>query len=689
MKGVWQKDGGILRFTADSAGDLLSYVDRNLRYQYANKAYEDWFGFPAADVCDKTMAEVLGPDGFEVVEPYALRALKGEKVSFEIKVHYKHAGLRHIDATFVPDFDPDGKVLGFAAHSRDITEAKRSEEAQRFLYEADLILASSLDFEATLQRVATAAAEHLADWVVVSMIEPSGEKRRIALAHRDPEKIQWALEMEKKYPRVQEEDSAEARVIKEGKPFLMHDVPEELIEKAARDEEHLKLLKGAQIKSVMIVPIKAQSTVLGTISYISSEMGRYDEETLKIAEEMTSRASLAIENARLYGEAKQEAEHRREATQRFRLIVASSLDAVISITEHGDILYWEGKAEKIFGWTFEEVVGKKVFDFIIPPENNEAYKADFERYIKAGKPSILNRTIEVGAVRKNGERFPAEVGISRVTSEGRVVFNAFLRDITERKAAEQAIVESEGKYQALAAELEERVLERTEQLEFANKELEAFSYSVSHDLRAPLRSISTFSQILLLEQMERLDEEGKDNLTRILDSSQRMSKLIDNLLQYARLARVELVFENLDLATLSQDIIANLRTREPNRNVDVQIPESLPIFGDRNLLYAALENLIENAWKFTGKVSDPCIEIGTGNENGENVYFVRDNGAGFDMKYASKLFRPFERLHGDSDYPGTGIGLVNVQRIVLRHGGRMWADAAPGKGATFFFTLGS
>jgi signal transduction histidine kinase len=236
-------------------------------------------------------------------------------------------------------------------------------------------------------------------------------------------------------------------------------------------------------------------------------------------------------------------------------------------------------------------------------------------------------------------------------------------------------------------ELEQRVAERTAQLEAANKELEAFSYSVSHDLRAPLRAIDGFSQALLEDCSDKLDREGKDYLDRICAGSQRMGQLIDDLLNLSRLARSAIARQPVNLSTLAESIVTELRTTEPERRVDVAITEELKANGDDRLLRVVLENLLGNAWKFTGKSAEPKVEFGVVQNNGTPAYFVRDNGAGFDMAYMDKLFGPFQRLHAMTEFKGTGIGLATVQRIIHRHGGRVWAEAQVGKGATFYFTL--
>jgi PAS domain S-box-containing protein len=240
----------------------------------------------------------------------------------------------------------------------------------------------------------------------------------------------------------------------------------------------------------------------------------------------------------------------------------------------------------------------------------------------------------------------------------------------------------------LTAELEQRVRDRTAQLAAVNQELEAFAYSVSHDLRAPLRAIEGFSQALIEDYEPRLDAQGVDFLHRVSSESQRMAQLIDDLLKLSRITRAELRTEQVGLSELALETIERLRAAEPDRRVSVEVAAGISRRGDPGLLRQVLENLLSNAWKFSGRADHAEIEFGLDDQDGEEVLYVRDNGVGFDMKYANKLFAPFQRLHAMTEFPGSGIGLSTVQRIVARHGGRVWCDSEPGKGTTFFFTLG-
>lgn len=359
-------------------------------------------------------------------------------------------------------------------------------------------------------------------------------------------------------------------------------------------------------------------------------------------------------------------------------IVESSEDAIFSKTLKGVITSWNEGAERLYGYSAAETMGHSV-SMLMQPGRKEELSLILGRLRRGERIEHFETT----RLKKGGEQIDVSLTVSPIKNSSGVIIGAstIARDITERKRAEEQI-------RRLNETLEQRVAERTTQLLVANKELEAFSYSVSHDLRAPLRHINGFSQALLEDYADKLDEEGKGYLQEVRAASKEMAQLIDDLLQLARVTRSEIRREVISLSEMARMIVGDLQKLDTERAVAVQVEEELAAQGDKHLLRIMLSNLLGNAWKFTSKQEHAEITFGQKREaGGETVYFVRDNGAGFDMAYANKLFSAFQRLHTANEFEGTGIGLATVQRIINRHGGRVWAEGAIGEGATFYFTL--
>lgn len=317
----------------------------------------------------------------------------------------------------------------------------------------------------------------------------------------------------------------------------------------------------------------------------------------------------------------------------------------------------------------EELMGQKLQSLF--------YEAkDWMIYQEHVKGKFRMHTLDLHFRKLNGEDFFGSLTIAAKRAGDDLVLDGILEDITERKIQSEHI-------QTLNAHLENRSTE----LEIINRELESFSYSVSHDLRAPLRAMDGFSSTLLTDYGNKLDDRGRDRLLRVRSAAQKMANLIDDLLNLSRVSRTELAWEDVDLSELAQAVCAELRQSSAQRAVSVHITPGLQTQGDRRLLGIVLNNLLNNAWKFTAQKNPAVIEVGREELEGEPVFFVRDNGAGFDMAYAGKLFGAFQRLHDAGEFPGTGIGLATVQRVIHKHGGRIWAESAVDAGATFYFTI--
>jgi len=373
--------------------------------------------------------------------------------------------------------------------------------------------------------------------------------------------------------------------------------------------------------------------------------------------------------------------HAREELElsesRFRTLLASAPDAIVLSNTQGDIVYVNFQAEKLFGYSDAELIGQKI-EMLIPERFRKHHTGHRKGYVQIPQIRLMGegQDMQLVALRKDGNEVPVAISLSPIrTQEGLLIFND-IRDISLQKSAEHKI-----------QELNEILSKKNTELQNYNQELEAFSYSISHDLRAPLRGIDGFSQALLEDYQSDLPQEANNYLVRIRSSAQRMGLLIDDLLRLSKITRTDLTREAVDITAITNEIVDALQQREPKTQLTYEIQNDLNLFADKQLVYIALENLIDNAWKFTQKTSQAIIKVGRLTGDNQNVFYVQDNGVGFDTKYADKLFGAFQRLHDQNEFPGTGIGLAIVKRVILKHGGTIWAESILGYGATFYFTL--
>lgn len=365
----------------------------------------------------------------------------------------------------------------------------------------------------------------------------------------------------------------------------------------------------------------------------------------------------------------------KASEEKYRRLVELAQEGIWTIDEKGETIFVNPSMANMLGYSVEEMLGKHLFDFM-DEHGKEIAASNMER-----RRSGIHESHDFEFLRKDGRRIYATLATAPIFDSNGKYTGAIagVMDITARIEAEKRLLMD----QQL---LEDTVHDRTRALEVSNKELEAFSYSVAHDLRTPLRSITSFSQILKEEENDNISAEGKLNLERIIRAGKSMSRLIDELLELSRISRAEIVYDDISLSQTANNILNSLITETPDRKCKIHIADNMHIKADKTLIEILLVNLLHNAWKFTKEKEISNIEFGEEYRDGEPVFYIKDNGIGFDMKYKHKLFEAFQRLHG-ADYSGNGIGLATVKRIVNRHGGKVWAEAKENAGATFYFTI--
>ena len=613
-----------------------------------NRGAERLYGYAADEIVGKPLAVLMEPDRSDEMSHILDSIRTGERLRhFETVRVRKDGGRVPVSLTVSPIKDASGQIIGASTVARDMTDRKRMEETLR----AASLYARSL-IEASLDPLVT--------------ISPDG---KITDVNRATEQVTGVSrdrligsDFSDYFTEPENARAGYKKVLSEG---LVRDYPLTIRHSSG-----------------------SMTDVLYNATIYRNESGDV-QGVFAAARDVTERKRME--------------EILRAASLYARSLIEASLDPLVTISPDGTITDVNQATEQVTGVSRDRLIGSDFSDYFTEPDKaRQGYQRVMSQGLVRDYPLTIRHTSgHTTDVLYNATVYRNECG----KVEG--VFAA-ARDITERKRAEEEI-------RKLNAELELRVIERTAQLASANvelkneiaerlrieealrlhtaqleaaiQELEAFSYSVAHDLRGPLRSIDGFSQAILEDYGDTLGEQGKDYLNRARAATQRMGQIIDDLLKLSRISRAEMKRETVNLSAIALAIADDLRSKQPDRDVEFVIARGLVVQGDARLLRMAMENLLGNAWKFTGQQPLAKIEVGVMEEEGARAFFVRDNGVGFDMTYADKLFGAFQRLHAASDFPGTGIGLATVQRIIQRHGGRVWAEGAPGKGATFYFTL--
>ena len=634
---------------AENALDIVMVTDPDGTMRYVSPSVERVLGYTPEEMVGTNSAAYVHPDDLERAfgELEALLSKPGvHPAAVETRVRHKDGSWRHLEG-MATNLLEDPAVEGLVFNQRDVTDRVLAEEEARRLNE---------ELEERVEERTARLQAALADLKESEeRFRATFEQAAIGVAHVGPDG-RW-LRVNDKLCEITGYDR------KELSGMTFQDITH--LDDLQKDLDHLNRVLAGEIKSYSTE--KRYLRKDGSVVWINL--------TASAVGDTLGHVKYFITNIVDITERRKAEEGLSQSEERYRAVVEQSAEGIYlvdGVTKR--ILQTNPALQNMLGYTAEELRGMELHEIVA--HARETVEANVERTLKEGTRFIRERKY----LCKDGSVVEVEIAASAIDYGGKRVICAAIRDITERKRAEEEI-------RALNEDLEDRVRRRTTQLRAANKELEAFAYSVSHDLRGPLRGMAGFSQVLLEDYGGELDETGKDYLRRIRDAGERMGDLIDDLLYLSSVSRREMRREKVDLSALARDVAEDLGRVEPERRARFAIAEGLSAEGDAGLLRVVMENLLGNAWKFTAREPEALIEFGAVKQDGEPVYYVRDNGVGFDEGYVEKIFGPFQRLHGEDQFEGTGVGLATVDRIVRRHGGNLWAEGEVGRGATFYFTL--
>ncbi|HET9237356.1 MAG TPA: GAF domain-containing protein [Oligoflexus sp.] len=667
-----KESAAVLNILLMSAPVAFAFLDRDLRYARVNNAFEKLMDKPR----DEVIGTIFGSHYAQDVRDLNLdlmEVMKSRRPLLNIPVHAGET--RHSLANYFPVIS-DNEVLGIGVLIYDITDHKNMEQKIREqarinekLHEVGLSLTAELNLDRIVQTVTDAATELSGAQFgafFYNVLKEDGEA--------------YTLYCISGVPREKFSQFPMPRNTKIFAPTFMGERIVRL-DDVTRDGNfghnapyHGMPAGHLPVRSYLAVPVISRTgEVLGGLFFGHEKPGVFTESAEKLVAGLAPQAAIAIDNARLFDTANI-SRNRLQSQLNFTDALTKSLgEGLCAFDQDRKVIFVNPATTRLLGWSHSELMGKDLTEVFPADENTAVWnKVLHQKRMVEGESTFI---------RKDGSSFPASYlaapFVEKESVQGVVIT---IRDITETRRIQDELQRSR-------EELEQRVVERTVNLTAANQELEAFSYSVSHDLRSPLRSIDGFSQALLEDYADKLDAEGQDSLQRIRAASQKMGRIIDDLLNLSKLTRTQMRTERIHISEMVQKILDEFRSSDKSRQVETLVQERLLATGDSSLLRIALENLLSNAWKFTGKQEKARIVFGAERINGEIIYFVEDNGAGFNMQYGSKLFGAFQRLHQAHEFSGTGIGLATVRRIIHRHGGRIWAESEVGRGAKFFFTL--
>lgn len=705
-----------LRLITEALPVLISYVDAEHRYRFNNKAYEERFGRPRAELTGKHLRDVLSEPVYTELLPYIHAALSGETVTFQSRTHYV-GGWRDVETTYIPDIGPQGTPVGFVVLVNDITESKRSEQSQRFLAEASALLAASLDYETTLASVARLAVPQLADWCTVDMVNDDGMIRRLAVAHVDPQKVALAEELRRRFPPDPHSPYGVAQVLRTGKAQLTAEITDEMLTALIPDDksELLEITRALGLRSSMLVPLITRGRTVGVMTFVAAESDRrYSERDLVLAEDLAHRAALAVDNAGLY-RASQEAvsatmmyaEQLRGLTQ-----AALAINAALSLNQVLDIVTAQartliGAHQAVSSFTSDSNLSQAIntislseryaawHDYATLPDGSGIYM----QVCRTNKPMRLTQA--------ELESHPAWRGFSGEAAAHPSLRGWLAAPLIGRGGRNIGLIQLSDKYTGEFTESDEAILVQLAQMAsvaIENARLyqdaqeailirDDFLSIASHELKTPLTSLQLQAQSLLRQAHKgNLTTVAPERLVSKLElidqQATRLTKLANDLLDVARIraGRIDFRLEELDIASVVQEVVERFEEQFVLAGCSVELRADTPVLAlsDRLRIEQVITNLLSNALKY-GAGNPIEIVVAADAENAQIT--IQDHGIGIAPEHLERIFVRFERAVSARNYGGLGLGLYIVRQIVESLGGTIRVASEPEVGSVFTVTL--